>query len=66
MTEAKRELVFDYRLVELTDLLRFQDIMQACFAKRPDEAYFRWKYLENPAGPLIAYEARHEGRIAGF
>lgn len=26
-------------------------------------AYYRWMYLENPAGPAIVHSARHQGRI---
>lgn len=28
-------------------------------------AYYRWMYLENPAGPAIVHVARHEGKVIG-
>jgi hypothetical protein len=57
---------FEFRRAELTNFARYRDIMQACFGRRPDDEYFRWKYLQNPAGPLVAFEAVYEGEIAAF
>lgn len=44
------------QLVETTNLSRFTEIFHLCFGYRVDEKYFTWKYLENPAGNLIAFE----------
>lgn len=60
------DIQFEFRPVELASFLRYEEIMQACFGRRPDAAYYPWKYRENPAGELIAFEAIHEGRVAGF
>ncbi len=38
----------------------------ACFGARPTTEYFDWKYLKNPCGPLVAYEAWSNGGLAAF
>jgi len=45
---------------------RYRDIMLACFGKAPDKRYFEWKYAENPAGEVVAFEAVAGNQIAGF
>lgn len=45
---------------------RLSELMFACFGKKADESYFKWKYFDNPAGDLIAYEALYEGKSVGF
>lgn len=44
------------RLVETTNLPRFTEIFNLCFGITVSESYFKWKYLQNPAGQVIAYE----------
>ncbi len=45
---------------------RFSELMFASFGKKADETYFKWKYFDNPAGELIAFEAIHDGKTVGF
>jgi hypothetical protein len=54
MNSADRETT--NQLVELNKLSRFQEIFELCFGFKASEEYFKWKYLENPAGKLIAFE----------
>ena len=35
-------------------------------ATQPNEAFFRWKHLENPAGPSPMWVAAHGDTLAGF
>ena len=44
---------------------RFQSLFTRAF-QAPPPGYFQWKYLDNPAGPAVAYEALHEETIAGY
>lgn len=60
------DLRFEFREVVRSDLQRYCELFERCFSARVDPDYFDWKYYRNPAGPVIAYEARHEGRTAGF
>lgn len=48
------------------DADRYREIMLACFGKAPDARYFQWKYAQNPAGPVVAFEAVAGSQIAGF
>jgi hypothetical protein len=56
------------QLVETTNLSRFTEIFHLCFGYRVDEKYFTWKYLENPAGNLIAFETvnNENGEVGAF
>jgi hypothetical protein len=55
-------------LVEINNLKRFTEIFYKCFGYEVDEKYFSWKYLQNPAGKLIAYEAtnNNNGEVGAF
>lgn len=57
---------FELRRTNLADLSHLLPLMEACFDFPPSLAYCRWKYLENPAGPLVAFEAYADDRLAGF
>jgi GNAT superfamily N-acetyltransferase len=52
--------------VELKGLQRFADMYQVCLRQCVDARYFQWKYLENPAGRAVAFEARHAGKPVAF
>lgn len=54
MSRYRVELLAPSALGELVPLMRH------CFAMEVDEKYFRWKYLENPAGPTLAFVAKDE------
>ncbi|MBX2977792.1 MAG: GNAT family N-acetyltransferase [Flavobacteriales bacterium] len=59
---ADYEIVqYDYR-----DISELREIYARSFGRDVGEDYFRWKYLEGPAGPVISFVARKEGRIAAF
>lgn len=59
---------YDFRIVpaDLSSFSRLSEMYQACFGVNPGEAYFRWKYLENPAGRVVAFEARQGEQLAAF
>lgn len=57
---------FDFRGVDEQSLGRFSDMFKECFGLTVDENYFRWKYLENPAGRVVAFEALDGSRPAAF
>ena len=58
----------DYELMPYDhhDLGELREIFTRCFGGDVDEGYFRWKYLEGPAGQAMSYVARKEGRIAAY
>jgi hypothetical protein len=45
------------RLAPLDNLDRFAPLMQAAFGLRISERHFTWKYVENPSGPVVGFEA---------
>lgn len=49
-----------------SNLIRFAEMMRLTLHLEPSEAYFQWKYLENPAGTVIAYEALDGDKPAAF
>lgn len=59
-------LSIDIRPVSLENLARFRDLLRLCLNPNVEANYFQWKYLDNPAGQVVAFEAVHEGTIAGF
>ncbi len=54
--------------VELINLNRFEDIFEKCFGFMPPKGYFEWKYAQNPAGKLIAFEEinKNTGEVGAF
>jgi len=50
----------------LTDFERYAEIYQACFQMNASREFFTWKYLENPYGPVTAFEAVDGDRVAAF
>ncbi len=57
---------FDFKLVAPPNLERFSEMANLCLGLHADSKYFKWKYLDNPAGKVIAFEAQHNGEVAGF
>ena len=48
--------------VQLRQLLKDEigllpGLMENCFSMKVDKAYFKWKYLDNPAGNFIGFGA---------
>ncbi len=64
MSEPKIE--FQLKTTDTQGLERLQTIFDACFGRKVDQNYFRWKYVENPAGPVAACEAYDGDKVAGF
>ncbi len=60
------QLDFEIRQVSLENLNRFSEMFRVCLGAEVDERYFEWKYKNNPAGTAVAFEAIHEGNVAGF
>lgn len=58
--QIQREL--EYRATTLDDLGRLSALYERCFGRKAGERYFRWKYCENPAGPVVGFEAVHRDR----
>ena len=58
---------FDFRQVTPENLERFSEMARLCLGSNAfDASYFKWKYLNNPAGHVVAYEAVHEGEPAAL
>lgn len=60
------EMIFEYKKVDLNNLERFIEIYKASLLRDVDLNYFNWKYVNNPAGEVIAFEATHNGNVAAF
>jgi hypothetical protein len=60
------ELIF--RKVVFDELSRYEEIFEQCFGFKASEDYFRWKYLSNPEGEVIAFEAfdPEKNKVAAF
>lgn len=63
---TREPINFEYKKVETPNFERFSEMYRLCFNSQVDEKYFLWKYRENPAGEEVAFEALHEGKVAGF
>jgi len=60
---------FEVRRADMADLPGVLDLAQAALGWRPDDpndAFFRWKHLDNPAGPSPMWLASHHGKVLGF
>ncbi len=50
-----------------TDLVDYAGLFAACFPganKLSNRAYLRWLYVDNPAGKVVGFNARDNGRLA--
>ena len=56
----------DLRRAPLEDLERFAPLMRAAFGLRVAERHFAWKYVENPSGPAVGFEAIGSDGPVGF
>ncbi len=66
-SESPPELInLTYVLYDFENLNNLSNIYQLCFGHRPNQSYFKWKYLNNPAGKAIAFLALDGGIVAGF
>ena len=45
------------RQLQNNELNLLPKLMQDCFNMKVDEDYFKWKYLNNPAGNFIGFGA---------
>ena len=55
----------EYVRIGLDGVERFEKLFSRAF-QTPLPGYFRWKYIDNPAGSAIGFEARDGKTIAGF
>jgi len=55
-----------FKQYDFENLDNLIEIYQRCFGTKPSPGYFKWKYLDNPAGKAIAFVAIYNGKIAGF
>jgi hypothetical protein len=60
------QLNFEFNLVGPPNLERFSEMADLCLGLKTDPRYFQWKYLDNPAGQVVAFEARHQNEPAAF
>src|SRR5690242_16349933 len=60
------QIDFEFKLVSTTNLMRFSEMAELSLGLKTSDKYFQWKYLDNPAGEVVAFEALHEGRPAAF
>lgn len=56
----------EFRKVSLENLSRLSEMFKLCLNRHVDESYFVWKYKNNPAGEVIAFEAVEGDTIAAF
>ena len=47
----------DIRLAPPEDPERFAPLMRAAFGLRVSDRHFAWKFVENPSGPVVGFEA---------
>ena len=64
MTRSLPDL--DVRRAPLEDLERFAPLMRAAFGLPVSERHFTWKFVENPSGPVVGFEAIGPEGPAGF
>ena len=58
---------FEFKKITTNENLeRLSELMYLCFGIKVDGSYFQWKYFDNPAGHVIAYEAVYNGKTVGF
>ena len=57
---------YSIRRYEKEDFSALTKLMKNCFGMDVDIGYFRWKYLENPAGGVVGYTAIRGKNIVGF
>lgn len=59
------ELIF--RKFSFDDTKKLSETYELCFGTKVDERYFKWKYIDNPAGEVAAFVAgASDGTIAAF
>lgn len=72
MESPRRDIVGDIEFGPLRedDLAGISDLITSMSNSDPDQrlrdkspAYYRWMYLDNPAGPAIVHSARHNGKV---
>lgn len=56
----------EIRPYRVTDTPALTDTHRACFQSTIEDAYFRWKYQDNPAGPVVGFVAASGPTIAAF
>ncbi len=54
------------RQLQNNELNLLPKLMQDCFNMKVDEDYFKWKYLNNPAGNFIGFGAFSNNSLVGF
>ncbi len=54
------------KITSIDNIVRLSDLMEQCFGMKVDLSYFKWKYFDNPAGEVVAYEALCEGKTVAF
>ncbi len=59
--QIQRELVVEQS--SLSNLDRLSELYEASFNIKPATNYFSWKYLDNPGGKMLGFEASHQGRV---
>jgi GNAT superfamily N-acetyltransferase len=59
--QIQREL--EFQPASLENLDRLTELYRASFKVNPTPGYFNWKYIENPGGKLLGFEATHHGRV---
>lgn len=56
----------EFRKVSLDNLSRLSEMFKLCLNRDVNESYFLWKYKNNPAGEVVAFEAVEGDTIAAF
>ena len=62
----KNEYGYEFKKVVTQKLNRFSEMMDLSLNLKVDEDYFQWKYANNPAGKVEAFEAIDGDKSIGF
>jgi hypothetical protein len=66
MTSKSPSPDFIFRRCDFDSPEELSEIYRLCFGTTPSPHYFKWKYVDNPAGRAIAFVAIHNNTVAGF
>lgn len=56
----------EYRVATDAEILQARELFKDAFGQAADEERWRYKYFENPAGPVVAFAAFEGGRLASI
>jgi hypothetical protein len=48
------------------DIKLLPELMEHCFGMKVNESYFKWKFIDNPAGKFIGFGAFHHHKLIAY